>query len=70
MKIVGFSALGKKSKKKRAKIFCVTKVFKNGMIILSALIFLMIFGMINSSFTSIFKDCIDSFVSSISKIII
>lgn len=70
MKIVGFSALTKKSKKKKPKIFCISNVFKNGMIILSALIFLMVFGMMNSTFTSIFKDCISNFVSSISKIVV
>ena len=70
MKIVGFSELGKKSKKKKAKIFCITNFFKNSMIVLSVLIVLMVFGMVNSSFTSIFKDCINNFVSSISKILI
>lgn len=70
MKIVGFNELGKKSKKIKTKIFCISNFFKNSMIVLSVLIFLMVLGIVDSSFTSTFKDCINSFVSSISKFLV
>ena len=66
MKVVGFSYLKKKSNKKnKVRFFCISNVFKNGMIIMSMLLFFMIFSLINTTFTLNIKSCIQNFISSI-----
>lgn len=68
MKVVGFKQLGKKNKKKKTKIFCISHVFRNLMIIFSVLIFLLMFNLINNSFNATFKECISNFISALDKI--
>ena len=69
MKVVGFNYLKKQSKRKRkTKIFCISNVFKNGVIVMGILLLLMIFGLVNSSFTINLKSCIDNFISSMTMI--
>ena len=65
MKVVGFKALKKKEKKKKTKIFCISNVFRNAMVIFSLLIFLFVFSLINTSFTSTFKECINNFIKTL-----
>lgn len=68
MKVVGFNTLGKKKKKPKAKIFCISHLFRNLMIIFSITIFLFVFNIINTSFTSTFKECINNFITTFSKL--
>lgn len=65
MKVVGFKALGKKEKKKKARIFCVSNVFRNAMLIFSFLLVFFTFCLIDTSFTSTFKECIGNFIKTI-----
>ena len=69
MKVVGFKNLGKKKKTKEIKIFCLSNVFKNAMIVGSFLLAFFVIGIINQSFTMQIKECIQNFVSSMGNII-
>ncbi|MBQ0017452.1 MAG: hypothetical protein KBT30_02345 [Clostridiales bacterium] len=64
MKVVGFKALKKDKKKHKNQIVCIPHFFRNGVIILGALILLMVFGIFNTNFSMTIKDCIQNFVSS------
>ena len=65
MKVVGFKALGKKEKKKKAKIYCVSNVFRNTMFVFSFLLVFFTFCLIDTSFTSTFKECINNFIKNL-----
>ena len=65
MKVVGFNWLKRPSKnRKKCKFFCVSNVFRNGMIIMSVLVSLLILGLTNSNFSMNLKSCIENFISS------
>ena len=69
MKVVGFGAFKKNKKKKNKHLFfCVSNVFKNGVVIMGITTFLFLIGIIGKNFSYMLKECIENFVTSMSNI--
>ena len=69
MKVVGFGAL-KKNKNRAGKkhlFFCVSNVFKNGVVIMGITTFLFLIGIIGGNFSVMLKQCFENFITSMSN---
>ena len=70
MKVVGFNAFknSKKRAKKKHTFFCVSNVFRNGVIIMGITTALFVLGIFGGNFSYMLKECIENFVTSMSNI--
>ena len=67
MKIVSFASLSKPKKHKKARIYCVGKVFKPTMLVMSFLLAILLANLFVSNFFAYisltFKNFVESFVN-------
>lgn len=68
MKVVAFSQLNKKKKKNKIKFFCVSKVFRNCVLIFTFLFAFMLLGIFNGGFTTSLKETLQKFIADMGKI--